>query len=673
MKQLNYIYNSDNELKDFIQTNKNYFNNNSKILIQLFYSNTTIEKIQNIISFLNKELNNPNIIATSTAGVVYDGDILDSGVLLSFSIFERAVVDSISFSGKSDKEILDELKGGFLKDDTKLLILFADTFKYDASSLLSDLSLIYPDIVLAGGNAGDDFKFEKCFVSSNKAISEDIVIASISSDDIDIQSDYLFNWQSIGKSMCVTKVDGSELYEVDGIPIVDIYRHYLGDDIADNILTYGIEFPIIYIKDGVEIARAAVSVDMDKKSITFAGDIPLGVDVKFGYANVNHIQQLNKQRIKDHYKNTQDSMFVYSCGSRRQMLGNFLLSELNMISSIAPSCGFITYGEFFHDQNSCTNNLLNITSTYVTISENRDKKELAVEFESDNMTKNDITLKALTTLLDKTSSELDYTIKNLEDEVSNQVEELRDKDIIINQQSKLAEIGNMIATITHQWQQPINILSIHNGTLEYQISAIDKTNGIKEYSTKVEKEIEEYLEKSKKQIDFMSQTIYDFTNFLKPIKERVVFSISDQIEQINMILKAILDTEKISITINKNMAIDTLYGYPNEFSQVLLNIINNTKDAIRSNNIDQNKREIVFNIDSKDEKIILYIQDFAGGIDDDKIDKIFDNYYSTKGEKGTGIGLFISKKIINNMGGKIKAENRDGGVIFLLEFDKIEE
>jgi signal transduction histidine kinase len=653
-------------LKEYIKKNNL---DKKDTLIQIYTSNSNKEQISNVLDTLNNTINNPKIIGTSTAGVIESGKIVDNEIVLSFLVFESSSVCSVGYSGMSSTDIVKELSN-YISDNTKLLFIYADTFGFDATSLLNQLTTKYPNIYIAGGNSGDDYNFKECTLFTQDGFC-DVSIAIIDSSTLSVDTKYLFNWQTIGKKMRVTKSDGIELLQIDNKPALDIYRHYLGDDIADNILEYGIEFPIVYQEGGVDVARAAVSVDIDKGSISFAGDVPEGKEIRFGYANIEHIDNHNKEILKKEFEYKQEAIFVFSCGSRRMMLGNFLNNELSMIDTIAPNSGFITYGEFFHSGDGCKNNLLNITTTYVVLNESKPTQKIEICTAKRDRDRKDITLKALSTLLDKTSGELDFVIKNLEDEIEKKVDEIREKDSLINQQSKMSEVGNMIGTIAHQWQQPLNILVLQNGILEFKMMQLYPQNGsIDEYIKQRDQYIADFVEKNKQQIEFMSQTIKDFTSFLKPIKEKIGFSITNQIEQIIRILKPILDSEKVVINIENSSSEDTIIGFPSEFSQVVLNIINNAKDAMIDNNIEDNNRLIDINIKNIDKKIVVSIQDYAGGIPKDSIGHIFENYYTTKDSYGTGIGLFISKKIIEKMGGTISVTNQNGGACFSIEFVK---
>jgi signal transduction histidine kinase len=163
----------------------------------------------------------------------------------------------------------------------------------------------------------------------------------------------------------------------------------------------------------------------------------------------------------------------------------------------------------------------------------------------------------------------------------------------------------------------------------------------------------------------MSKTIDDFRNFFKPNKEKQNFSIKDAINQTIFLIDDSFKSSNIKIecTVLDDISI---YGYESEFSQVLLNILTNAKDAFLENNI--NNPNIIIEIKQVQTHIKISISDNAGGISRSIINKIFDPYFTTKTNyNGTGLGLYMSKIIIEeNMQGQIKVKNLKDGVQFII-------
>ncbi len=411
MKIVNHTYTDSDHLIKFVSENS--IENSPSVLIQIFSSNASADVLNKLKDELVSLLPDTSIVATSTSGIVADGNLIDNSITVSFSVFEKSTTQSKSYCKLSIEEVLNDVSKTLINDRTKLLIVFSNTFTFDATKFLHLLMEKYPAIAVAGGNAGDDYKFEKCELFSKTCKECDVVIASIDSDSLQVETKYLLNWQTIGREMVVTKAEGAKVFEINNQKILDIYKHYLGAEVAGDLLQFGLDFPLIFEFGSVEVARAPVAVNEDG-SVTFAGEINEGCKIKFGYANIEFIDNYTKNLLLNDNPYKNEAIYVYSCGARRMMLGHYLEDELSMLNKAGTTAGFITYGEFFHQESSCTNNILNLTTTYVTLNESEPQEKVVFDGETIEKDKKDITLKALTTLVSRTSDELDENIYYLE-------------------------------------------------------------------------------------------------------------------------------------------------------------------------------------------------------------------------------------------------------------------
>ena len=236
---------------------------------------------------------------------------------------------------------------------------------------------------------------------------------------------------------------------------------------------------------------------------------------------------------------------------------------------------------------------------------------------------------------------------NLACKVKKEVQKSREKDKFLLYKSRLAQMGEMINMIAHQWRQPLNIISMLQQSMVLKYKKGDLSDAV----------VKEFSDKFNEQINYMSQTIDDFRDFFKPEKEKETFLLNDTVQNaIDMIYKS-FHKENISLTYNEKIKNAMVVGYPNEFSQVVLNILNNAKDALTQNEC-QNKAVIV-TLMKIEGQYGLYIEDNGGGIKNEHLEKIFEPYFSTKEQyNGTGLGLYICKMIIEeHMQGKIEAKN----------------
>ena len=238
-------------------------------------------------------------------------------------------------------------------------------------------------------------------------------------------------------------------------------------------------------------------------------------------------------------------------------------------------------------------------------------------------------------------------------------ERIQQKQFLI-QQSKLAEMGDMIAAIAHQWNEPLVELS----ALVQDIQTSYLLNELKD------NDVKDFVNDSMIQIKYMSKTLNDFRNFLKPSTKKNLFSVSKALNEINEIIGKQIFYSNIQMNFNyKNKNEELLiYGYENEFKQVLLNIINNAKNKIVEKNLPLNKKgSIDINIDKCINYNTIEIIDDAGEIDEKIINSIFEPYFTTK-EDGMGLGLYMAKIIIEDkMRGIINVRNDENRVIFTIK------
>jgi signal transduction histidine kinase len=237
-----------------------------------------------------------------------------------------------------------------------------------------------------------------------------------------------------------------------------------------------------------------------------------------------------------------------------------------------------------------------------------------------------------------------------------QIKNTKHQEFII-QQSKLAEIGEIISSIAHQWKEPL--IEISTLVQEHIIS-----------SKKTKEEEEKYLKDIMFQIYYMTDTINDFQDFIKPSTKKTHFDIKDAIIKMMNIVEHNIKYNYIDININfQEESKLIVLGYNNELMQSLLNIVNNAKDSIIKKRGTNKKFKGLINIDifRKKEFVQIEISDNGGGVDEKDIRKIFDSYYSTK-EKGHGIGLYMTKVIIEDkMQGSIYQLNKNDGATFIIK------
>ena len=233
-------------------------------------------------------------------------------------------------------------------------------------------------------------------------------------------------------------------------------------------------------------------------------------------------------------------------------------------------------------------------------------------------------------------------------------EQLRDQEELMIAQSRQAAMGEMISMIAHQWRQPLSIISmgVNNILADIELEMLDESN--------LKDELLEITNQTKE----LSSTIDDFKNFFKPVKTTQVVNIEDILNETFKIVDKSLENNNITVIKNYNSkyAIET---YSRELMQVFINILNNAKDILIQRQI--KNRVIKVSVEDLDEQeLVITICDNGKGISNDIMDKIFQPYFTTKGEhNGTGLGLYMSKTIVEkHLKGKLVVFNKDDGACF---------
>jgi len=247
-----------------------------------------------------------------------------------------------------------------------------------------------------------------------------------------------------------------------------------------------------------------------------------------------------------------------------------------------------------------------------------------------------------------------YAYSALYQEIT-QVKKVEEQQNQLIQQSKQAVMGEMIGMIAHQWRQPLATISAIAGNISIGI----------ELGTIKDKQTKESMKKINDFAKYLSRTINDFRNFFKPNKEIEVANVNSLIEETLEFTEHMLETHGIKVFKNYNTEV-SINVFRSETVQVLINIIKNAQDAMVDNNIKNRELNIKTYNDSKYAHI--EIKDNGGGIPSDIIDKIFDPYFSTKSKNGTGLGLYMSKTIVeDHLKGRLSARNEGTRSIFKID------
>ncbi|MCW8894380.1 MAG: PAS domain-containing sensor histidine kinase [Sulfurimonas sp.] len=249
--------------------------------------------------------------------------------------------------------------------------------------------------------------------------------------------------------------------------------------------------------------------------------------------------------------------------------------------------------------------------------------------------------------------ELKELNQTLELRVQDEIAKNEEKQRVMFWQSRHASLGQMLANIAHQWRQPLTELSLAMFSIKKAVQN-DKPD-----------DVTKFYDESKNIIKNMSETIDDFTNFFTPQKEKYYFNISDSIQESIRLLDNMINDEMI--TLKTNLTDIDVLGIENELTQVIINLINNAKDAFVNNSI--LLREMNISTKKEDGFAIIVVQDNAGGIPKENLERIFEPYFTTKHKsQGTGLGLFMSKMICEQgLNGFMDVSSKKGVTNFIIK------
>ncbi|MGB7401228.1 MAG: PAS domain-containing sensor histidine kinase [Arcobacter sp.] len=252
---------------------------------------------------------------------------------------------------------------------------------------------------------------------------------------------------------------------------------------------------------------------------------------------------------------------------------------------------------------------------------------------------------------------------SLQDRVDAGIKEIKKKEELLLGQSRLAQMGEMLSIIAHQWRQPLSVIGMSAFSIQSKIDLEKFDFDNKESQKKFLQFLQNEMDDVHNYTQYLTGTIEDFTNFFKPNKEKESITLDVPIQKALNILNSMIKKEnievKLDIQTNKSINI-----YTNEMMQVFLNIIKNNIDNFIERKI--SNPQLVICIQEDNNRFTVSICDNGGGINEAILEKIFHPYFSTKDEKnGTGLGLYISKIVIeNHSAGILSAKNTDIGACF---------
>lgn len=629
MKSYNYTINNE-LLFDII--NFEIFKKEKNILIQVF-SGQEKETFELIVKTIKKVLPNAICIGCTTDGEIDGHLVYTKHTTISISVFEATKI-KVDFVQNEDSYIIgQEITKKLCKKNTKLIILFADSYFTNGERFLEGIENINNEVMIAGGMAGDNGELKKSFITyEGKVYNKGVVGVSLNSDILQVQNDYKFNWNPIGIEHTIDEVVGKRLYKIAGITPYDFYKKYLGKDVANSLPLSGIEYPLVLEKNGLLVARVAVNKHEDG-SISFAGSFKKGDKVKLSFGNVETILEDSLDNYSKINKNAQ-SFYIYSCMARRRFMPENIKFELEPFAAAANSSGFFTYGEFYH--NNGHNELLNQCLTVVSLSETKEIKKDKVFKSALKQTQNLkylSTIKALSHLIDESSKDFVKQAASLE-------KEKKYSKRLVQMQK------HFINHTVHETNTPLSVImsAVELHKMEYgenkylsHIEAAMKnmSNIYDDLSYLVTQDQVNYPKFMLNIVDVIRSRVEFFTPLAKQVRLEIDFEPKEKIVDISF------NETRLQRIIDNNLTNAIKYSHENSKILLKLQIENNF---------------CLFSIITKSLMI-------------EEPDKIFNEYYrEAVEEKGFGLGLKLVKEICEEDDVQILIDSTQEETIFVYKF-----
>lgn len=420
MKTFNIKYKDYESLKSYIYNND--IIKYSNILVQVFSGISGKDFIEEVIGNLKLLIPQCKIIGATSAGEILNGNILERECLISISIFEKTKIKTILINEKiSDFQKGIEVGCKLVYPDTKVIISFADE-SINGEEFLEGVNSINNKVLVAGGIAGKNNSSDKTYVFTENGVERNAVVAALlENKDLHVSNGSSFNCIPIGKEHAITCVEDNILKKIGDISAQEFYSKYLGTNNNEQISRMGAKFPLLVKRNNRYVSIHVLKFITDEEAI-MSSKVELGEKIRIGYGDLREILQGSKDMYDKIIENPGESLFIYSCDSRKNLFKQMKAKEIVLTNDDLSVGGFYTYGEFNNVNN--TNMFYTETMTILLLSEDmnaRIKINTELNDEGAYYTHED---SALYNLIKTTGEELNQLNLKLEEKIKEKTEEL---------------------------------------------------------------------------------------------------------------------------------------------------------------------------------------------------------------------------------------------------------
>jgi diguanylate cyclase (GGDEF)-like protein len=350
IRVLNLRYNTPADLADL--PSEVLAHPRDRMLIQVFSGVLEQDRIQSLLDVLATWLPGAAVLGATTSGEILNAQSLDHAIIVSISCFETSTVRCALVTQNDDLALAGRQLGqAIAQADSQVVIALGCSIKNKhtlfAGPLLDALRTELPNALIAGGQAGDNGLITRSLVFTQDGITDcGVAAASLAGQSLLANNAYSLSWIPIGKKLTITAAEGYKVFSIDGRPPYEIYRHYLGAEVADHLPLSAAAFPLIIERDGVQMAIHATGVNPDG-SFDYIHHFQPGEQLQFGYCHSGLLARGAERLVAELAPMAPQAAFVYSCVSRKWVLDADIYVELEPINQLAPVAGFFCYGEYF--------------------------------------------------------------------------------------------------------------------------------------------------------------------------------------------------------------------------------------------------------------------------------------------------------------------------------------
>ena len=666
MKQLIHYYDQHKNFLTWVKENN--IKNSEKLLIEINYSSPDKKILKKLLVNLEKKFPDATIVGMQSFTSFINHRVTDLNIqpIISVIEFETSRISSLVvdlnnnyIKGKEQRPDL-LLIEDYLEADTKALEILSSYNDHNTAKYINELGLEFGHLkVFGGGATNKEHHSNNSFVFHNGTIyNKAIILIFMHGENLTVELFQSFDWKPISKKKKITKMENSNILTIDKSPALDIYKKYFPNIEKDPSVF--LQVPLYISKNNISYTANILESNFSNQSVIPAQELQEGDIVQLSIGNYNAM--MNRiQEIYSFLSNTPaQALWIGACISYEYGFRIPIIHYISNIKSNNHIFGYSTIQEYFNTENQ-PHTTHNHTFIIAAISESTTSYIELKEYTEKNITPFEVANKNLYSIMHKTANELNLLTENLENmvnqrtkqletlnkelqiKINNAVRKEKRQNAIMNQQSRLASMGEILENIAHQWRQPLNTVSwmMNDVIIKAKLGKHDEID------------LEVLAKKVNNSVQFLSDTIEDFRRFVDHSDLAQTFNIKKVINSTILLIKETL--VKSNIQIELDCANDIKYkGFENDLKHVIMNLINNARDAFEEKKIRNGL--IYIRVYHEKDELIIAVRDNAGGIPKPILKNIFEPYFTTKHKtKGTGLGLYMSKNMIERVQGSIEA------------------